>query len=136
MRWILFSLGVAVVVARGIVWLAGRPGPVRCALRRRHNPVRHPLGGFRCQDCGLAGADLEDMGFQGGGWIAPVHLVGDGRSVTRTADWSVPERALERRRPAATTPSTHETNDWLSELDGPSRYAGAGRYAPASRLTH
>lgn len=40
----------------------------RCFLRQRHSPVRHPLGGFRCADCGTAGADLDEMGFPGGGW--------------------------------------------------------------------
>ena len=29
-----------------------------CYLRHHHNPVRHPLGGFKCSDCGEAGADL------------------------------------------------------------------------------
>ena len=38
-------------------------GSLRCFFRNRHEPVRHPLGGFRCAVCGTAGADLEDMGF-------------------------------------------------------------------------
>jgi hypothetical protein len=36
---------------------------LHCWLRTHHNPVRHPLGGFRCQDCGAMGVDLKDMGF-------------------------------------------------------------------------
>lgn len=34
-----------------------------CWLRSHHNPVRHPLGGFRCVDCGATAIDLEEMGF-------------------------------------------------------------------------
>jgi hypothetical protein len=45
---------------------------IRCALRRYHRPRRHPLGGFRCAECGAAGADLEEMGFAGSGWVAPM----------------------------------------------------------------
>ena len=40
-----------------------------CYLRHHHNPVRHPLGGFKCSDCGEAGADLEQMGFEDGGYV-------------------------------------------------------------------
>ena len=43
---------------------------LRCLIvKQRHNPVRHPLGGFRCADCGATGADLEAMGFEGSGYI-------------------------------------------------------------------
>jgi hypothetical protein len=45
---------------------------LRCLLRRHHQPRRHPLGGFRCAECGAAGADLDDMGFVGSGWVAPM----------------------------------------------------------------
>jgi hypothetical protein len=38
---------------------------MRCYFRNRHEPSRHPLGGFRCSECGTAGADLQDMGFDG-----------------------------------------------------------------------
>jgi hypothetical protein len=44
---------------------------LRCILRRHHQPRRHPLGGFRCAECGAAGADLADMGFTGSAWVAP-----------------------------------------------------------------
>jgi hypothetical protein len=44
----------------------------KCLLRNQHNPVRHPLGGFRCADCGEAGADLDEMGFEGDGYVSTV----------------------------------------------------------------
>ena len=34
---------------------------LRCFFRNRHEPRRHPLGGFRCTECGKAGANLHDM---------------------------------------------------------------------------
>jgi len=30
------------------------------------------MGGFRCAECGAAGADLEEMGFAGSAWVAPM----------------------------------------------------------------
>lgn len=42
---------------------------LRCYLRDHHNPARHPLGGFKCSDCGAAGADLEEMGFDDAGYV-------------------------------------------------------------------
>jgi len=42
---------------------------LRCFFRSQHNPIRHPLGGFKCADCGAAGADLEEMGFEGAGYV-------------------------------------------------------------------
>jgi hypothetical protein len=44
---------------------------VRCLVRGRHEPRRQFGGGFRCADCGHAGEDLDDMGFYGGGYVAP-----------------------------------------------------------------
>lgn len=52
-------------------WLVFKRG--RCALRRQHQPVRRVvggLGGFRCLDCGFVAADLEEMGYEGGGYVA------------------------------------------------------------------
>lgn len=43
---------------------------LRCALRQYHQPRRHPMGGFRCAECGAVGADLEEMGFAGSAWVA------------------------------------------------------------------
>jgi hypothetical protein len=47
---------------------------LRCLFRGSHRPRRHPLGGFRCLECGVAGADLAEMGFAGSAWVAPVRL--------------------------------------------------------------
>ena len=41
-----------------------------CWLRSHHNPVRHPLGGFRCSDCGAMGVSLREMGFKELGYVA------------------------------------------------------------------
>jgi hypothetical protein len=45
-------------------------GWLRCLFRRHHVPLRHPLGGFRCTVCGLAGADLEVMGFKDSAYVS------------------------------------------------------------------
>lgn len=61
---------------------------LRCFMRDQHVPVRHPLGGFRCAECGVAGADLDDMGFDG--WVAPVRRTferGREGGVTQTSAW-------------------------------------------------
>lgn len=62
---------------------------LRCLVRQHHRPKRHPLGGFRCMDCGTAGADLEEMGFTGSGWVAPMRRTFDRAhgEVTRAAGW-------------------------------------------------
>jgi hypothetical protein len=31
--------------------------------------VRYLLGGFRCSQCGTVGADLDEMGFRGEGYV-------------------------------------------------------------------
>src|SRR5712692_4640301 len=61
----------------------------RCFVRNHHNPVRHPLGGFKCADCGEAGADLEQMGFADGGYVMPIRRVfsRDRGEFTRTGSW-------------------------------------------------
>jgi hypothetical protein len=43
---------------------------VRCALNDRHDPVHHPLGGFVCARCGAFGANLEQLGFEGEGYVS------------------------------------------------------------------
>lgn len=60
-----------------------------CYLRDHHNPIRHPLGGFKCADCGEAGADFEQMGFPGGGYVTPTRRVfsRDRGEFTRTPSW-------------------------------------------------
>jgi hypothetical protein len=43
---------------------------IRCLLRDRHMPTRYFLGGFKCTECGAVGADLDDMGFPGEGYVS------------------------------------------------------------------
>jgi len=66
------AVGVVVVLAQALP-CEGQSlmGYVRCALRGRHNPVRHPLGGFKCADCSLAGVDMEALGFPDSSHITP-----------------------------------------------------------------
>lgn len=54
---------------------------LHCVIRRHHVPRRQVLGGFRCVECGAAGADLEEMGFPGSGWVRRIH---DARMAART----------------------------------------------------
>ncbi len=60
----LLLIGAALLGGFGLLRL-------RCALRGRHNGVRHFLGGFRCVDCGKPGADLEEMGLLDGSAYVP-----------------------------------------------------------------
>lgn len=62
---------------------------LRCLIRNHHSPSRHPLGGFRCADCGQVGADLEEMGFTDGGYVTPVRRVfsREQGEFTRTMAW-------------------------------------------------
>jgi hypothetical protein len=53
---------------------------VRCFFRGHHNPVRHPLGVFKCADCGALARDLDDMGLHGHGYVSPVRRLFSGRS--------------------------------------------------------
>lgn len=58
-----------------------------CLLRRRHVPVRHMLGAFKCSKCGTAGADMAEMGFEGSAYVPPTRrLFGRerGEGFTRT----------------------------------------------------
>jgi hypothetical protein len=67
---------------------------LRCAVRSSHNPVRHPLGGFRCVDCGFVGADLEEMGFSDGGYVMPIRRLFSRQrgEFTRTMAWDPSHR--------------------------------------------
>ncbi len=67
---------------------------LRCFVRQSHIPVRHPLGGFRCGECGEAGADLDDMGYLGGGYVTPIRKVfnREHHELTRTAAWEPTRR--------------------------------------------
>jgi hypothetical protein len=41
---------------------------LNCLFRGFHVPERQFLGGFRCAECGRAGADLAEMGFENFGY--------------------------------------------------------------------
>ena len=65
-------LFLASILTLGLAW--------RFRCLGRHDPIRHPLGGFRCARCGRAGADLEAMGW-GAGYVTPSRAVfGRGRN--------------------------------------------------------
>jgi hypothetical protein len=49
---------------------------IYCAWRRRHDPRRQPLGGFRCMDCWRAFANLEEAGYRDGGHVDPRRIQG------------------------------------------------------------
>jgi len=44
---------------------------MRCIFRGMHSPVRQPVGGFRCVDCGEAGSDLGQMGYRDVAYVRP-----------------------------------------------------------------
>jgi hypothetical protein len=77
---------------------------IRCLVRRHHEPVRHVLGGFRCSDCGAVGADLDEMGFEGEGYVPPLRRIfsRENGEYTRVASWDTGRRPLlaelERRK--------------------------------------
>ena len=72
---------------RALLFLAGIG--IVCYLRGRHNPKRHPLGAFKCADCATAGADMDEMGFKGGGYVPPTRKVfsREDSEVTVTSHW-------------------------------------------------
>ena len=91
-----YALAVFVLVATFFFALRAwwrTPYPIAaigCWIRGRHAPVRHPLGGFTCGECGHAGAHLGAMGFPDGGYIPSVRRVferGDAGGLTRTTAW-------------------------------------------------
>ncbi len=66
-------------------------GWVRCEVFRGHHaPRRHHLGGQRCVECGLAGADMTELGFEDGGYVVGPRRVydRDRRAFVRTSEWS------------------------------------------------
>jgi hypothetical protein len=69
---------------------------LRCFLRRYHDPSRHPLGGFKCAACGTVGIDLEEMGFEGGGYVPPLRRIfsREHGEYTRVASWDTGRRPL------------------------------------------
>lgn len=50
---------------------------IRCLIRDRHMPARYFLGGFKCTECGAVGADLDEMGFHGEGYVSVVRRTVD-----------------------------------------------------------
>ena len=60
---------------------------LRCYWRRQHEPMRHFLGGFRCNLCGVAGADLDSMGFDG--YVGPMRVTytREHGQLTRSSLW-------------------------------------------------
>lgn len=80
---------LAIVLTLGLALAFPR---IRCWWRERHNPARHPLGGFVCRDCGEAGADYEAMGFERGGYVGPTRtrFSRERRELTR-GGWDEPE---------------------------------------------
>jgi hypothetical protein len=69
---------------------------LRCAVRQHHRPSRHPLGGFRCVECGAVGVDLDEMGFRGAGWVGPYRRTyrRENGEVTRVANWDTGRYAI------------------------------------------
>jgi hypothetical protein len=64
---------------------------MRCYFSGRHQPVRHPLGGFKCALCGKAGADLHDMGYDGYVSVMRTLFSRDPAvETTRTSSWDPP----------------------------------------------
>lgn len=75
-------------------------GWIQCQLLGyRHDPVRHPLGGFRCARCGAIGADFADLGYTGSAYIATVRRVysRDRADLTRTSSWDTGQYRKVRR---------------------------------------
>ena len=67
---------------------------LRCFVREQHVPQRHPMGGFICKECAFAGADLDEMGYLGAGYVAPIRKVfnRNNRELTRTEAWEPTRR--------------------------------------------
>jgi hypothetical protein len=61
------------------------------AIRGFHpNYTRHPLGGFRCIECGRPGATLADLGFgRESGFVLPMRRLfsREGKSIERARRW-------------------------------------------------
>jgi hypothetical protein len=60
------DLTFGLVTAAALCWLG----------MRRHRPQRAGvLGGFRCETCGRAFADLDDAGEPGAGYVSPLRPI-------------------------------------------------------------
>lgn len=62
---------------------------LRCWLRGRHEPDKQLIGGYRCRDCGAAGAGLKEMGTLDDDRVGPVATTFDRRDggVTKSERW-------------------------------------------------
>ena len=81
----LAGAALALTVALGAQLFQGSTsiaGAARCLARGNHEPMRHPLGGFRCRRCGLPGADLGEFDMARG-WPAGGHVGPQRRTFTR-----------------------------------------------------
>lgn len=81
------------VVALGALLLQGATsvrGAFDCLREGNHDPVSHPLGGFRCARCGIPGADLGEFDMAGG-------TPADGYVGTHQVTYDREHGAIERR---------------------------------------
>lgn len=86
MRWrhillAVATLGVAVLVVPA----------VRRAFCAHRSPAKHPLGGFKCPDCGETGLSMDAFGYDG--YVSPERRTfsrANGGEYTRSADYGRP----------------------------------------------
>lgn len=72
---------------------------LRCFFRGTHREAkRHPLGGWRCGECGFAGEDLEAMGYgREAGYVNTVRKVFSRQNngeITRTSAFEQSKRGM------------------------------------------
>ena len=71
-------------------------GAIRCLFRPAHAPlVKNRLGGWRCATCGVAGADLDELGYFGDGYVRPIRKLYSrerGGQLTQTSSWTETRR--------------------------------------------
>ncbi len=66
-----------------------------CFARGRHEPRRHPLGAWRCEDCGVGLADLAEAGLLDSSHVPIIRRVyqrGKAGGTTRTDAWAAGRR--------------------------------------------
>lgn len=106
---VLLAAALALSFTGLIAAFNGQPirGTFLCFFRRRHEPRRHPLGGFRCADCGHAGDDMAAFGFGvGSGYVTPpaFHEARAAMRDVRPVDWTQDLRFYRPARDAARRP--------------------------------
>jgi hypothetical protein len=112
---LLVGLGLLVVALFGAPLLSDSfRASYRCLHRNRHNPVRHPLGGFVCADCLAPLADMEEAGL-GAGYVPTQRRLYDRRhgALTRTSSWEPEVPAPDRpgRDPGFYRPGVRRRTD-------------------------